>query len=469
MRSSDKGPIPTTPVHKALNGSGFNVGPGIQLKLRVASHDRRLYEVEGERAEDQAMMEEARRQKGLAPGTSMYIPREALVQRLDDGRTVNPYTNNPYRQPGAVGSYFYATSRALEGSRSDEALRYLPRGRDTQSITASEVDEGQGLIRQLWARLQNARVFEMSSELYAKLHRAGDSDLSHFYYRKHGCYPLDDDNPERTRAVSLEWMNRAPFPSPLSFDHMFIGWGSGAPLPEELFRLHVDYGDLDSLVAVDVLGHLVVGAGEHSRVWEIMFAQDVKGDGYLVPAICYEHGRWHGADTLCSHIVSKAIELINDHTTTVEEHKPGLRMRREARRLNRVQRQRFIPKPYYTVQMRDVTLERVINPEVEDGEKRQLNYRHDRRGHERCYVRRGALPMEPELQSKLERRGYRVYFGRVDQVDADRLAHRRLKPKRPDEWVAVKTRWIGHRVIGDESLPYVPAKRVPDKQKERQA
>jgi hypothetical protein len=90
-----------------------------------------------------------------------------------------------------------------------------------------------------------------------------------------------------------------------------------------------------------------------------------------------------------------------------------------------------------------------------------LSYRHDRRGHERCYVRRGPLPLDGKRKAKLERAGYKIWtVGALDAETHQRLAERELPPKRTEEWLALLTRWIDHQVVGAPGLPYIPAVRV---------
>ena len=92
---------------------------------------------------------------------------------------------------------------------------------------------------------------------------------------------------------------------------------------------------------------------------------------------------------------------------------------------------------------------------------RQLHYRHDVRGHERCLIRRGILPLDPEIRKKLLKRGYKVYEHTKpsDETNA-RLLKRGFVTKKSDEWLAIKVIWVDEHQRGPEDGPYIPALRT---------
>lgn len=92
---------------------------------------------------------------------------------------------------------------------------------------------------------------------------------------------------------------------------------------------------------------------------------------------------------------------------------------------------------------------------------RALSHRFDRRGHEVCFIRRGALPLSATLRRTLLLRGYTIYSeGLPSEEDGARLARRGLAPKSTDEWLAVLTFWRKETIVGPPELPYVPAVRT---------
>lgn len=88
-------------------------------------------------------------------------------------------------------------------------------------------------------------------------------------------------------------------------------------------------------------------------------------------------------------------------------------------------------------------------------------YKTDVRGHERCRIRRGPLPIDPKLAEKLQHRGYKLFtVNPLDQETFQKLSERGFAYKKSDEWLAVKASWIkDHLSSVDPNLPYVPAVR----------
>jgi hypothetical protein len=170
-------------------------------------------------------------------------------------------------------------------------------------------------------------------------------------------------------------------------------------------------------------------------------------------------------------LVNAMLAYIHDHRTTIVESAPTYGIRREYSRLaKKTGGMTLIPKPYYTVPLREkVIVNRAARRAVYGVQKRApLAYRHDRRGHERCRIQRGPLPMAEKTRAKLEKRGYQIFT--VNEVDAEtsrRLIERRQRPKRTDEWLAIKTSWVDAMVVGPEDAPYVPAVRVSDREFKR--
>ena len=159
--------------------------------------------------------------------------------------------------------------------------------------------------------------------------------------------------------------------------------------------------------------------------------------------------------------------MINEHRTIIAEQKPSLRMRQDFEKARKKLRMpTMIPKPYYLVRME----KKLITDHVDRQHKelsriaRELSYRHDRRGHERCYVRRGKQPLAVKDSQKLHEAGYMIWT--VDEPDANayrQLMERGYPPKGADEWLAILTRWIDPQIIGPEDKPYIPAIRLPSK------
>jgi hypothetical protein len=196
------------------------------------------------------------------------------------------------------------------------------------------------------------------------------------------------------------------------------------------------------------------------------------GEDYIVP--CAERvgtGKhvpmWTTPDLLFPWIVNSLLSFIHEHRTTVVETTPSYGMRKDFGRLaKKTDGLTLIPRPYYVVPLKDTVIrDRAARKAVYGVARRTpLNYRHDRRGHERCRIQRGLLPMDAKTRAKLEKRGYKLFT--VTDPDGEtqrRLIERRQPRKRAYEWIAVKVTWIDQCVVGPEDAPYVPAVRVSDK------
>ena len=122
-----------------------------------------------------------------------------------------------------------------------------------------------------------------------------------------------------------------------------------------------------------------------------------------------------------------------------------------------------IPKPYYVVRLQKQLIEETGQRTLDRLAKiqRELSYRHDRRGHERCYIRRGKLPLEEKDSKKLLKADYKIWtLDAPDSAAYHQLMERGQPPKAPDEWIAILTRWVDATIVGPEELPYIPAIRM---------
>jgi hypothetical protein len=175
------------------------------------------------------------------------------------------------------------------------------------------------------------------------------------------------------------------------------------------------------------------------------------------------HG-WVNPMDLNPWLLNGIVALLTQHQQFIIEQPLSTAQRLKNRKLKRGKFTAPIPKPYYTIVLKDEVVDETANRTNESLHRRtfEYSYRFDVQGHERCKIRRGQLPLEPELASKLEKRGYSVYtFESVPAEHLERLGRRQLGPKKPDEWLAIKTAWVTDYQKGPDDAPYVPAVRVP--------
>jgi hypothetical protein len=203
------------------------------------------------------------------------------------------------------------------------------------------------------------------------------------------------------------------------------------------------------------------------RIVEWYYAEK-DGADVLMPASYHyyiDEDTWEiGDDGPGVFIVKLIIDIINDHRRFVVQKGKGAKsMKRLRKAAEKAESVGYVPAPFYVVRLQDKLVEDVLREKCAS-RPRILGHRYDRRGHERCYIRRGPLPLDDELRAKLEKTGYRIFTTEYPDAGTNRrMAERGLQLKQYDEWVAILVKWIKHTVCGDESLPYVPAVRVPTK------
>jgi hypothetical protein len=387
----------------------------------------------------------------------------SAVVRERMNREVIPVEPDPSEK--TLTNYLYATTRVLEGARKDTgAMRVL-------DGTREEEETGVRFARVLWAALRNARVFDIPIETFQAIYTATDryttEKIAKRPFETPGTELTKDDHEHFIESIN-EAGSRVPFPDPLPFEHTYFGFGFGVELVDHQIYTRLPTRDaLDRVVTAAVLGMLVWEGPEGGNVVELVQVVE-REDNYIMPNLVCYRGVWITpwmslAPWLATHLVA----LVNEHRQIIVEQRAGLRIRKafdKARKKLRVPG--IVPKPYYLVRLEkkliDDTGARARSALAKIA--RELSYRHDRRGHERCYVRRGKLPLEADDAAKMEKTGYRIWT--VNEPDAAayrQLMERGQAPKGAEEWIAVLTRWIDPQIVGPEDKPYIPAIRVPAK------
>ncbi len=94
--------------------------------------------------------------------------------------------------------------------------------------------------------------------------------------------------------------------------------------------------------------------------------------------------------------------------------------------------------------------------------KWKLDHRVDCREHDRCYIRRGTMPISTDERSLLEGRGYTIYTDCKDVSlrDAKRFNRRRIPHPDGIDWVAIRTIRVPEHHRGPEGKKIVPLVRV---------
>jgi hypothetical protein len=343
----------------------------------------------------------------------------------------------------AVSSYLYCSKKLMEGTQGV-----------VRDIENRGAQAGIELARHIWAHLRNARVFEIPAGVWQSLHRIHEQ---HFMAAVAAQKVPEDQAFDFLKAHA----QMQPFPENLPFEYTYIGLGAGVMLDLKLARIRVGQTvSPDTVVGVNMLGYLICGPSQ--QAYEMLHILTEDADYFLPLAQRYD-GTWPFGETLAAWLIAEMVNLINEHNTVVLNHEPSGKMREDFRKVGGKGAPGFLPQPYYTVRLKHKVIdESELDRTKESGFGRVLSYRYDRRGHERCYIERGTLPIAEKTERKLLKYGYRFIVGKPDGDDAARLAYRAIPPKRSDEWLAIKVRWIEDVVVGDEKLPYIPAVRVPE-------
>ena len=339
-----------------------------------------------------------------------------------------------------------------------------------RTLDGAPIDRGREFARQLWATMRNARIFDFSPENFTTIWQAADHYTTTKIAKQNwadlgkGKLPSKEESAQYTERID-EAGSRVPFPDPLPFDACYFGLGRGVALAEYQWKARAVGMDEREVIAAAILGY-VVWTGSTGG-WVVVVIQAVEPeDNYIMPNIVCMNGIWHRpvlnmAPWLTTHLVS----VVNDHRQLVIETRMTANQRHDwGKKSKKLKVQGLIPKPYYTVRMEKKLVEDSGRRAHENLARisRELAYRHDRRGHERCYIRRGKLPLAPKDAQKLQEAEYQIWT--IDEPSSNayrQLMERGQPPKGTDEWIAILTRWIDHTVVGDESKPYIPAIRLP--------
>ena len=265
----------------------------------------------------------------------------------------------------------------------------------------------------------------------------------------------------------------APGPDPerMPFPAIFIGYKGGFLLTDSWeYGRRIPDRLVDPSERYLILAHIITG----DVIYEIC-GGIVVNDGVVGPhslgtitqqTIWDSNNGWNRAyqpstgsiTTLGFHTMLSVIEALFDHTSYVEE-RLQFKQRRAVKKLVKKGRLGHIPPAFYKVTLRDN--HRVETPKRTTGTGVARTYRHDVRRHEKLRYQRGEGAINPQLYTKLRKRGYHIFrAGSVPKRIKKRLRKRHIGLPRDNEWMAVLISVVtAHISPNDESLPYRPAVR----------
>jgi len=324
----------------------------------------------------------------------------------------------------------------------------------------------------LWTRLEESRLFYIPPEDFQAIMHAGVFEVNEAAQREGWSEELGTLKEMGDYVASAARGIEPPDPSRWPFRDVWVAAGPGLPLPYELAetRVHRAIRAQLDVSSGTLLGQLYTRDAQGRPL--ILEAINVKyaSDGYgLKAALVWNHaynaerGGWDNPADFSPWTTNGVMDYLSQFGTYTEES-PSPQYRQSNYKTFRGSGIPMpVPKPYYVVKLRSkVSREPDRAPERPTGRTWVKTYATDVRGHERCRVARGPLPLSPEDAAKYRRRGYRVYLSRpLKAYDAQRLLKRGASPKRVDEWMALKVTWVkNHLSPADPDLPYVPGIRV---------
>jgi len=334
-----------------------------------------------------------------------------------------------------------------------------PRAKDAASHAQQQGE------RDMWARLNQARIIDLGSAFYAATYHEADVYTTEHIAGQSWTRPgtgqkLTEEDGRKFFEDITEGGKHHPLDvEHLPFDHVLFMFGPGEVLLNPTIG-KLRYDNPTEHPQLMFMGYLVSYDGFVADL-----AISAKGSSDEMLACSYvrhpNYATWSKAFFLSPWIVSAVIDYVNEHRQIMLENDPPANWKRPKKG-----RKQFvkhpIPKPYYTVFLdKDVRVQDWLGRrrKAETGTSFEYQHRFDVRAHERCYIRRGPLPLADKLRQKMVDAGYRIYaMGDMHPDDVRRLAERKQPPRGGGEWVAIKVRWIAHDVRPhNDALPYIPA------------
>lgn len=321
----------------------------------------------------------------------------------------------------------------------------------------------------MYVAFREARVFHIGQETYAAVHQEADrftTELSGLDYQPPNLRrEVPQEENARYVTTFIREAKHQAWPEKFPFPVIYLGYGQGVVLPLESGRLKAPSTVRDDVEEVRVLGHLLTAEG-HALTWLQAVVRGPDNVGVIQwcdEARTIEAGWTRGLD-LEPWTLPHLVRIINDHRTFVIETEVSGAVRRSIRENRKplgLDDYKHMPKPYYSLRLQTHVIRDKVRKQLGRPSKPK-SYKTDVRGHERCRIRRGPLPIDPKLADKLQKRGYVIFSTTtLDEKTFQRLTERGMAFKRADEWLAVKASWVkDHLSSNNPNVPYIPALRV---------
>lgn len=355
--------------------------------------------------------------------------------------------------------------------------------------------------KHLLPRLQSARVLSYSPESFLVMHDLADRWLCQDAGVQFGVLPdapdVRKEESERLLDHTIAVCKHRPLTQKLPFDHVWVGYGHGIPLsPLKKLAKVLSFDEDGSRAAsqdIWILGHLIsrdgfvhefvfVTAPEETGIF--FYPRRIPGEmartvisvgpdtGPIPPSENAHEWTWLESYDLLPLILEGLLGELENCGSTIEKNrrsrlKSDLQWKKSVKGFGRNPGR--TPPPFYTIDLTRRTLQERTEKGFEVRTRGGLTYQHDRWGHERVRVTRGAQPMDQETLRKFQQRAQRnkgqvrIFIEEnLDNETRQRLSDRGIPPKRPDEWMVVTTTWIEDMRVPAKpppGMPYIPAVR----------
>lgn len=316
--------------------------------------------------------------------------------------------------------------------------------------------------------LRQAKLFAIDASIYV----AGQNETNAFLNSFDHLDSVPDgtlgfEKTEKFKAMQSA-ANKLPFPDKLPFP-LVAFFTEGIELHGEearghLLSLRLPYTEESTII---LLGQLV---DENQRkIWEIFI--QIKGNNYQnitlglhqIPIYDEAEGGWTYPELFTPWILISLCSQINSNKTTLikggaDAHNEFVSMQNKMHAKRLLIKKAPPPQFYYVPIKNDLMIEELRNQyEYSRSLVQEYSHRWDVRGHERCRIYRGKLPLDHAEHGKFVERDYLVFRDFVDEPTKQRLLDRKMPLLQPGEWLAIKTTWIDHHIKGPEGAPYVPS------------
>ncbi len=352
------------------------------------------------------------------------------------------------------------------------AEAYLEVLRGVTSATQTQSGQTRQDYVQAWSELRTARIYHIPQSIYSEIHNWVDKftteKIAGFPWQS-SAGPPEGESAQYAQAVSMA-AGRVPFPSPLPFDRVFLGFGEGVMMTES--GMYSRFGKQASqLSSATLLGVLLTDTG---KAYEFLSLTLNSGQFAFSMLISCSDGGWVRSLDLCPWTFNLLVNTITQHSVITEGDSTEFRKEyRKQKKLIGLKKMALpLPPPYYEVKLRNINLRTECLKTLGGSHFWVLDHQIEVAGHDKFKIQRGPLPIEDNLKAKLLKRGYLFFDHGLNSAELrilQGLQRRGILEPASNEWIAIKTAHVDPYKKGPIDGPLIPAVRVASKRPPRSA